>query len=157
MVPTDLTTFNVACMGASASFIGLLFVGLSVVMQKGNQTVADADRVLAEGSYSALINIFFVSLVATLPGNSVGIVGLIMSSIGLLSCWRLRPYSRKLSFVVSAIVYLLEFLFSLELFLHSNRYLDEGTYEGIIIALFSMGLIRAWGLTGIRVEEHKSK
>jgi hypothetical protein len=152
MVPVDLKDFLVGCLGASASFIGLLFVGLSVVLQRvaANQKLADTDRILAESSYGSLINIFFIGLVGILPQASLGYVCLTMSLIGLLSCWRLRRFSHPISLVISSVVYLFELAFAVSILIHPHNYLNIGVFETIIIALFSISLFRAWGLTGIR-------
>jgi hypothetical protein len=155
MVPADLKDFIVASLGASASFIGLLFVGLSVVLQKQSQKLADTDRILAESSYASLINIFFVCLVATLPNGGIQYVSLIMALIGILSCWRLRHYSHKVSLIISAIVYLFELFFAIGLIRHDNSYVNISAFETIIISLFAISLGRAWGLTGIRGEQGK--
>jgi hypothetical protein len=150
MIPANLTAFMVACLGASASFIGLLFVGLSVVMQKGDQKLANKDRILAESSYASLVNIFFISLVGTLPNGGIGYVSLTMALIGLYSCWRLRKYSHTASLAASSIIYIVELCFAAELVTHSNRYVNLGIFQGIIIALFAISLVRAWNLTGVR-------
>jgi hypothetical protein len=150
MVPADLHEFMIACLGAAASFIGLLFVGLSVVLQKpGDQKIANTDRLLAESSYAGLINIFFVALVGILPNGSIGTVSLVMGILGLLSCWRLRGLSHIGPLIISGLVYLLEIGFGLNLMLHSKQFVSVSIFQTIIIALFAISLIRAWGLTGI--------
>ncbi len=154
MIPADLKDFFIACLGASASFIGLLFVGLSVVLQKiGDNKLADTDRILAESSYASLINVFFISLIGILPHASIGYVSLVMSILGLLSCWRLRRYSHIISLVISSIIYVIELGFALEILTHPHRYINIGVFQTIVIALFAISLVRAWGLTGIRQDE----
>lgn len=156
MVPIDLREFMVACLGASASFIGLLFVGLSVVLQKiGDQKLADTDRILAESSYASLINIFFVSLIGVLPNGGIAYVSLTMAIIGLISCWRLKRYSHVISLVISSIIYLIELVFAFDLVTHPHQTLNVSWFQFIIIALFAISLVRAWGLTGIRETKGK--
>jgi hypothetical protein len=157
MVPANLHEFLIACLGASASFIGLLFVGLSVVLQNvsTHQRLADVDRILAESSYASLINIFFICLIAILPNGSIGYVCLIMALIGLVSCFRLRHYSHAASLVISSIVYIVEIVFAFEIITHPHKYLSVTVFSIIIVALFSISLVRAWGLTGIRNEGTK--
>jgi hypothetical protein len=153
MVPTNLNEFIIAALGASASFIGLLFVALSVVLQKtSDQKLADQDRQLAESSYAALINIFFVTLLASIPHESIGYVCLIMAAIGLVTSFRLRHISHLLPLTASTIIYLVEVLFALHIISHSNTLFNTASFQSIIIALFSISLYRAWSLTGI----HKS-
>jgi ABC-type Fe3+-siderophore transport system permease subunit len=146
----------VACLGASASFIGLLFVGLSVVLQKTTDNkLADSERILAESSYASLINIFFVTLVGTLPSPSIGYVSTILALVGLLSCWRLMRYSHVVPLIISSMLYVVELAFGLWLITHPSRYLNVSLFATIIMALFGISLVRAWGLTGIR--ENRSK
>jgi hypothetical protein len=152
MIPADLHDFLVGCLGASASFIGLLFVGLSVVIDKSQATqkLADTDRLLAESSYAGLINIFFVTLLALLPATSIGYVSFIMAILGLLSCWRLRKLSNATPLISSAIVYVIELGFGFYIITHTHNVINIGVFEAIICALFAISLLRAWGLTGIR-------
>jgi hypothetical protein len=158
MVPADLKDFTIAALGASASFIGLLFVALSVVLDKAsNQKLADHDRQLAESSYAGLINIFFVTLSASIPNESIGVVCLVMATIGLVSCWRLRHISQLLPIAVSAAIYLVEIWFSVKIFHHHDRPFDISIFQFIIIALFSISLFRAWSLTGIHAATKKGK
>jgi hypothetical protein len=153
MVPLDLHDFLIACLGASASFIGLLFVGLSVVLQQQNklsEKLADSDRLLAESSFTGLINIFFVSLTGILQQSTIGWVSLIMAAIGLLNSWRLSSSSNVVPIVISAVIYILEIIFGIFYIFHSSQPLNIGVFETIITSLFAISLFRAWGLTGIR-------
>src|ERR1700679_3635119 len=83
--------FLIACVGASASFIGLLFVALSVVLTRvgeGNK-LKFSDRRLAESAFTALANVFFISLTALIPGANIGWVALIVAFFGFRNVWRL--------------------------------------------------------------------
>jgi hypothetical protein len=85
MVPESLHDFLIATVTASASFTGLLFVAISFVMNDEKDSAADIQnkRVLAESSYAALLSIFFISLVALIPGTDIGWVVFVMAWIGL--------------------------------------------------------------------------
>lgn len=156
MIPANTHDFMIACVGASASFIGLLFVGLSVVLQKvGDQKVANTDRILAESAYAGLIDIFFVSLVGTIANESIGYVNLIMALVGLLSCWRLRNLSQLAPLITSALVYLLQLGLGVSILMHPEKLVNIGVFETVIISLFSISLVRAWGLTGLGIGDQQ--
>jgi hypothetical protein len=157
MIPADLHEFLIACVAAAASFIGLLFVGLSVVLQKTetDQALASQDRLLAESSFTALINIFFVTLCGLVPPFGVQYVMITMAVLGLLSSWRLTTLGHKTSIYLSMIVYVIELIFGIYYASHSNNTISIGWFEGVIVALFASGLLRAWGLTGIRANQSR--
>jgi len=158
MIPSTLNNFLLATIGSSASFIGLLFVAMSFTLP-ADPSREDAHRkqTLAEGSYIALINIFFVSLVALVPGVQMGYVIVVMSLVGLISVYRsLRWHKRLLlasnafTIVYSTILYLGELAFGLPILLHPNTTIDRYSFMTLIIFLFAMALARAWELTGVR-------
>jgi len=153
MVPANLHDFMIACLGASASFIGLLFVSLSVVLQRvGDEKLADKDRSLAESSFAGLINIFFIALVAILPHENIGYVCLTVALLGFVNCLRIKHISNWPSLALSIIIYGTELIFALNLITHKGQTLNVGVFQTIIIALFAISLLRAWGLTGIRTK-----
>jgi hypothetical protein len=157
--------FLIASVGASASFIGLLFVALSVVMGRKSEDseLEFNDRRLAESAFTAFANVFFVSLVALMPDTNIGWAALVMALIGLNNSWRLFAWAKKIKaqggphlereiFWISAsvIVYLLEAIYALGILIHPTSASDLNWITSIIIALFGGGLVRSWELTGIR-------
>lgn len=144
------TGFRDCFFGCSSLVYRLIVCWLSVVLQRlsADQQVASRDRLLAESSYAALINIFFVCLVAISPRPSIGIVSTIMAIVGLFNCWRLQKISKHTPLIISGAVYLFEAIFGIYIILHSNKYLNVGAFETIIFFLFAISLIRAWNLTG---------
>src|SRR5579884_4402005 len=88
---SSLKDFLIACVGASASFIGLLFVALSVVLTRieENSELRFRDRRLAETSFIALADIFFVSISALISISNIGVVSLIAAFFGILNVYRL--------------------------------------------------------------------
>src|SRR5271155_300351 len=99
----DLAPFNdflIACVGASASFIGLLFVALSLVLARdddaGVGSLEFTDRRLAESAFTALANIFFVSLVALMPNTNIGDAAIVMALIGLRNSWGLFTRAKQI-------------------------------------------------------------
>jgi hypothetical protein len=168
--PLDLASYQVffvACVGASASFIGLLFVALSVVLGNKDADVEleFTDRRLAESSFTALAIIFFISLDALTPDTNIGYVTLITAFIGLRSSWQLFQRFRETRskggvisyqkgdvfwFIVSLFIYIAQGICGILIIRNplDTTYLDY--LSGILLWLFGMGLVRSWALTGIR-------
>ncbi len=89
----NYTNFFVASTGASTAFIGLLFVGMSIVnTDDSNYTTKERRIVLAGSSFLALIDIFFVSVISLLGGAKVfALSSLLMAIMGLAGTWVLIP------------------------------------------------------------------
>jgi len=160
MVPADYKDFLVAVVTASASFIGLLFVAVSFITDtngKNTKTLAK-ETSTAEGAYTALVNLFFVSLLALTPHAEIGHVMAIMGFLGLVVAFRMVRKGRKNGLTrgilgISTAIYLLEFIFGIHVILNGNNLLNTSIFLTIVLALFATALVRAWELTGIH--EHK--
>jgi hypothetical protein len=157
MVPAELKDFIVASTGASASFIGLLFVAMSFITDNGDKDKkrVATERILAESSYIALLNVFFVSLVALIPDTTIGYVTVIMAVLGLSNSIRLTHSGIKdgvnwgiLS--ISTLLYTFEAIYGVYILFHHNQVIGKYTIMTIILFLFGAALGRAWELTGIR-------
>lgn len=153
MLPETLHDFLVASVGASASFIGLLFVALTFVLARSNNAASfeRRDKVLAESSYMALVSILFISLVGLLPGGGVSWVLCIMGLIGSLLTVRSakdkegRYYLRLLLFVVYGFMTVYGFL----LITHIVHHLSLSAFYTVMFTLYGIALGRAWALTGV--------
>ena len=85
MVPPELSNFFLATAGAGAALIGLLFVAVSIAPEQIATRRAPLERqAVAASTFTALVNAFFISLGALIPG-SLGWMALLMSSLGLLN------------------------------------------------------------------------
>lgn len=164
----NFATFNdflIACIGASASFIGLLFVSLSVLNRDNNGIrIEFGDRRLAESSFASLTNIFFVSLVGIMPETNIGWPALVMAILGLLTIFGLlrrffgtekeqNPVGRTKNMLwifVSFVIYGAEGICGVLLILNPANQSYVSFIMYVLIALFSAALTRAWTLTGIR-------
>jgi hypothetical protein len=157
MVPASLHDFLIASIGASASFIGLLFVAISFIpdVVKNDRELFSSRRLLAEGAFGALINIFFVALVGLIPGANIGYVFLVTALLGCKTVYSTRPFGTKhftdniITFILSAFIFIVEGLFGIVLIWGSHR-LNKFEFMTLILYLFSIALARAWELTGIR-------
>ena len=97
MIPDSFTNFFVASAGAGAALLGLLFVSISISPEDKISENAEVElRVSAQGALTLLINAFFISLAALLPGN-YGIPVIIFAGISFVLALRnsitlLRPH-----------------------------------------------------------------
>jgi hypothetical protein len=158
--------FLIACVGASASFIGLLFVALSLVITRKGESVdlEFSDRRLAESAFTALANVFFVCLVALMPNTNIGYGALVMALIGMRSSWLLFKRAKDIRgseggvypkrevfwIIASLLIYLAQAIYAWRLLLHPTSAADLNMMTTVIIILFGAGLVRSWELTGIR-------
>ncbi|HLZ24446.1 MAG TPA: hypothetical protein VKQ30_20215 [Ktedonobacterales bacterium] len=86
MVPTSFQPFFTASAGAAAALIGLLFVAVSVRPEAVfGETARSGNTLVASASFTALLNAFFVSLGALIPGVNLGTFVIVVSPIALLN------------------------------------------------------------------------
>lgn len=162
--------FLIACVGASASFIGLLFVALSLVITRKGESVEleFSDRRLAESAFTALANVFFVCLVALMPDTNIGIGAIVMALIGVRSSWLLFKRAKDIQkegggypkrevfwIIASLVIYLVQGIYAVRLLMHPLNAADLNMMTTIIITLFAAGLARSWELTGIKAGQKK--
>jgi hypothetical protein len=157
MLPASMHEFLVASVGASASFIGLLFVALQFVMERAHRSgaIERRDRLLAESAYLALLSILFISMVGLLPGSNVSLVLCIMGVSGIISTLTSTFRSvkkdegmyvpRPLLMVVYAVMAIYGFLLTINV-VHQ---LNLAVFCTIIFVLYGIGLGRAWALSGL--------
>jgi hypothetical protein len=69
MVPPDLANFFIASVSAGGALLGLLFVAVSIAPEQIVASRAPMERqAVAASTFTALVNAFFVSLGALIPG-----------------------------------------------------------------------------------------
>ncbi len=162
MVPPQFANFFIASASAGAALVGLLFVAVSIAPERIVMANAPVERrAMAASSFSALLNAFFISLGALIPWN-VGYLILIMSALGLSSnvflTWNLLKerqswqniLRRIILIMASFLIYGWE-LYAAILFLYERNNLDFFyTLTGLLLAVYGIGLLRAWQLLGAR-------
>jgi hypothetical protein len=73
MVPDAFHDYFIASAGAAAALVGLLFVAVSIAPERTVTRSAPVERrTVALSAYTALLNAFFLSLVALLPQTNLG-------------------------------------------------------------------------------------
>ncbi len=154
--------FFAASTGASAAFIGLLFVALSFIdSERVNETTKAWRRIIANSSFSQLVNIFFVSLMGLSPDpHNFALVGCVMAVLGILVSFRLLPQTvdhkrtgRKTPSILGLIAvaaYILQFATGIGLLHNPNNQSMFNYFIVAIILLYAGALARAWEVTGIK-------
>ena len=151
MVPSNYASFFDAASQAAGALIGLLFVVIALRPEAIVGPRADsASRGLAGSSFTGLVNAFFVSLLALIPGHNIGLGASIMAVFSLYHTLRLHlshPGARHIViFVVSLLAYGTELCLAVAFVLQPHD-LDLVTYlTFVLIGSFSVALSRAWQL-----------
>jgi hypothetical protein len=160
-------SFFIASSGASAAFLGLLFVGFTVVDSgESDSRIRERRTVLAGSAFVALADAFFVSILALTGGPVVfGLISLTMAAIGLLATSRLMPRARragnfargfptrKLNIVFAAVSaggFSTQLGLSVALLFDPHNTTLQRALLVMIVILYASGLARAWEVTGIR-------
>jgi hypothetical protein len=170
VAPEGFEEFFVASAGAGGSFVGLLFVAISISPQVtfGDPAVDGAPRQrLAEGTFLTLVNGFVVSSIALIPSINVGWVALVLGGSGVLTAahlgWLFARFHKhgarslahvlnRLRFVslslIATVIYAIESMLGLRLILQPADSDTFGWLAVIITSLYALGIFRAWALLG---------
>jgi hypothetical protein len=162
MTESDFTNFFLGSSGAGAALVGLLFVAVSISPQSTIWAKAPVERqAMSASAFTALINAFFISLGALIPGGLAGVT--LVVSIGAL--WntlrlgrqllvqprnRLNFLRRGVLLAESLVVYSFELYNGWRLAVEPTKtpYIWALCY--VLIGIYAIGLIRAWQLLGVR-------
>lgn len=160
MVPSSFTAFFAASAGAAAALIGLLFVAVSVRPEKVFGEGAEAQNTLmASASFTALLNAFFISLGALIPGANLGLFVLILGPIAILNSTALgidafrQPTRaetlRSLGLVLVALVlYGYELWNAIRLMQAPGNDTPVYNIAGALLGVYVYGVARTWQLLG---------
>ena len=164
MVPNNYASFFQTASQAAGALVGLLFV--VVALSPGQIVGPRADSVargLAVSSFNGLVNAFFVSLLALIPGHNLGVGAAIVAVFGLYHTLRLhlgRPGARHLViFAASLLAYGFELYLGIAFKLHPH---DAGLVNDltfVLIGLFAVAISRAWQLmqsTAVATDETRA-
>jgi hypothetical protein len=160
VVPAAFQTFLGASVGASSALIGLLFVAVSVAPQRVFGSEAEAVRqARAISAFTALANVFFLSLTSLIPGINFGLVATVTGCVAaaqtlgllrLLHEWRSEGALLRslILFAGSAAIYGGEIVVGFDLWMKPSA---TGALSGLcelILGAYAIGLGRAWELLG---------
>ena len=151
MVPSDYSGFFDAASQAAGALIGLLFVVIALKPGKIMGPHAEpTSRGLAASSFTGLVNAFFVSMLALIPGHNIGFGAAIMAVISLYHTLRLhlghRATRHIFVFGLSLLAYGTELALAIAFVLnpHDTDLVTDLTF--VLIGCFSVALGRAWQL-----------
>jgi hypothetical protein len=162
MVPEGIREFFVASAGVAGALIGLLFVAISVSVDRLNreEAAAQVHRIRAVAALTAFTNAISVSLFALIPGHKIGITSVVVAAVGLLfvaasllSLVRLRQLRwatvRDAVFLIGlAVVFVLQLANGLAVNADPGRSGDVNTIAVLVVCCFLIGIARAWELIG---------
>ena len=169
MVPNNFYTFFATSAGAGAALIGLLFVAISIVPENILKEEASASRErrsIANNTFTAMLNAFFISLGALIPGTNLGAIVLVFGVIGLSNGlginWQLlRTQTRQQHFQWRSIarnsvsilapmgLYGYECILAVLLILSPGDINSVGNVTIILIAIYGWGIEQAWEMLGL--------
>jgi len=161
MIPPDFQAFFTASVAASAALIGLLFVSVSIAPERVFGPTAEASRqAQALSAFTALANIFFISMASLIPKSPFGVIVTIIALPAVLQTLlllRLVPHWRQARivwrglflFLVSAGIYAYEVFLGIELWQSQGANLDAlVNVLYVLLGAYAVGLGRAWELLG---------
>jgi hypothetical protein len=152
MVPDSFTGYFTGAVTAAGALIGLLFVAASLrpeaLMGRGASARA---RAVAGSAFTALVNSFFVSLIALIPHTSLGYTAVFMALISLYSTFRLHRGLGKgdlavLQLALALAAYLTQFVTGALLAISPARQSLVYVIAYVVAASFAAALTRAWSL-----------
>lgn len=159
----EFANFFAASTGAAAALAGLLFVAISVAPEQTVARSASAERqAVAASSFTALVNAFFISLAALIPGLNLGSVVLVMSILALVHTlsmgWTLARGSRRplamlrrmLLVLAGVVVYGFQLRDGMDLLAAPEAAGPLYVLAIILLSVYGIGLLRAWELLGAR-------
>jgi hypothetical protein len=162
MVPEGIRDFFAASAGVAGALIGLLFVAISVSVDRLNreEAAAQVHRIRAVAALTAFTNAIAVSLFALIPGQKIAITSVVVAAVGLLfvaasllSLVRL-PHLRWATvrdavFLIGlAVVFVLQMANGLAVNADPGRSGDVNTIAVLVVCCFLIGIARAWELIG---------
>lgn len=152
MVPDSFIAYFTGAATAGGALIGLLFVAITLrpetILGTGASTRAQA---VAGSAFTALVNAFFVSLIALIPETNVGYTAVILALISLYSTFRLhrglgRGETATYQLILAVAAYLTQLVTGGFLIADSGDKSLVYTLAYVVVAAFAAALGRAWSL-----------
>lgn len=164
MVPGAIVGYYSAATAAAGTLIGLLFVAISLRPDSiFGEHAAAAPRRLAESSFTALVNAFFVSLVAIIPRTNLGYPAAILAVLSLYSTIARRVRGPGIADIFTlafaALLYAGQLAMGIALVVVPTNTDLVYKIAYLVVAAFAVALARAWALiTGHdKVSSHRPR
>ncbi|HZU11744.1 MAG TPA: hypothetical protein VFB58_02815 [Chloroflexota bacterium] len=164
MVPAAYLVYFAASVGASAALTGLLFVAVSLSPARivGPESTV-AQRARAGSAFMALLDAFFVSFTALIPGVDLGNPALLTGVIAMINTlslarrfWSEPRQHHELHGVTLLIgsfaIYLLQIWYALPLIFNPHAVRNVEALAYLLIGTYALGLGRSWVLLGAQHE-----
>jgi hypothetical protein len=162
MTPESLHGFFEATAGVAGALIGLLFVAVSVTLERlQSEDAEQIHRVRAAAALSAFSNALTVSLFALIPGDqlgwaavSVAIVGLVFVVASLLSVIRayrtdIRAMRDGMFLISMIVVFVFQLIEGIRVIRHPlHDFGPAQTIAVLVVVNFLIGIGRSWDLIG---------
>lgn len=160
MVPDSYHNFFTGCTTVAGALIGLLFVAISVAPHKLAGEKASAEFRMGAGlAFSTLTNTLVMSLIALMPGESLGVAGIVASTLGITTMVRViqlnsreraepeRPGSLPI-LIALACLYCLQLATAVRVLSAPHNPSPIHDQSLLAIAFFLVAIYRAWELVG---------
>ena len=152
MVPDSFNGYFTAAASAAGALIGLLFVAISMrpeaVLGANPSSRATA---LASSSFTGLVNGFFVSMAALIPGKNLGVTAIISAGLALGATARLqrqvgRGVTKAAVSALMAAAFIAQIAVGIGLLVRPHSVSLVTGIAWITIASLAVALMRAWSL-----------
>jgi hypothetical protein len=160
VVPAAFTSYFVASSGASAALIGLLFVAVALAPERtlGPQAPA-GQRARAVSAFFALLDAFFMSIVALIPHTNLGYPALLLGAGGLVNTLGLGRYVwharhqrdlwRSILLLVGTLtIYVWQLWYAVPLIRTPDTTNAIYGISYLLLGAYGAGVARAWDLLG---------
>lgn len=164
MVPDSFVAYFAASIGASAALTGLLFVAISLAPERTVGPQSSAERRSRAGSaFMAFLDVFFLSLIALIPGVNLGDPALLIGVFGLFNTvslgrhfwqgWREDHQLGGATLLLGSLaLYLLQIWYALPLVVNPHATHNVTALAYLLIGGYAIGLARSWDLLGAQHE-----
>ncbi|HEY1639384.1 MAG TPA: hypothetical protein VGG35_01740 [Streptosporangiaceae bacterium] len=152
MVPDEYIAYFTAAAAAAGVLIGLLFVAVTLRPESvSGDRGAPLAQATAGSAFTALVNSFFVAIIALIPGTSLGYTAAVMAVVSMYNTIRLhagigRRHAPWILLVVSVVAYLIQLSTGIALIVAPHEVHLVHNIAYVLIASFGVALSRAWTL-----------
>ena len=155
MVPEYFEGYFAATAAGAGALIGLLFVAVSLRPASLLGSAASSNgRAVAGSAFTALVNSFFVSLIALIPFVSLGYTAAGMAGLSLFSTFQMHreldtAEAGRIQLVTALIAYLGQLVVGVLLAVKPSDATLVVAIAYLLVASFAVALKRAWMLMAV--------